>query len=165
MRSERALDDRFQTPALLDAAANRRSAVSSGLVHAFMHELRPASLPSSIFAAPGARGFGINHLADVELEEVASRAAGAAREGLDVARAVHGTHVRRVAAARQLAADAQLPALESVGADPVRGPAAAGAAQAPVRPHVPAALVALVAGDGQLHGGQAAAAAVAGPPA
>src|SRR4051794_10593616 len=63
MRSERALDDRFQTPALLDAAANRRSAVSSGLVHAFMHELPPASLPSSIFAAPWARGFGIGHLA------------------------------------------------------------------------------------------------------
>src|SRR5438128_10411526 len=27
-----------------------------------MHELRPASLSSSIFASPRARGFGINHL-------------------------------------------------------------------------------------------------------
>src|SRR5437660_40697 len=38
------------------------SAFFLGLVHALMHELRPASLASSIFASPRARGFGTNHL-------------------------------------------------------------------------------------------------------
>jgi hypothetical protein len=31
-----------------------------------MHRSLPASLPSSIFAAPGARGFGIGHLVGEE---------------------------------------------------------------------------------------------------
>src|SRR5207302_8527170 len=61
-RAVRLLDDRFQTPAPLDTAANLRWTCVLGLVHAFMHELRPASFASSIFAAPVTRGFAIDHL-------------------------------------------------------------------------------------------------------
>src|SRR5439155_1983381 len=57
------LDDLFQTPAPLDAAANLRRTCVLGLVQALVPELRPASFAGSIFAAPGPRGFGINHLA------------------------------------------------------------------------------------------------------
>src|SRR5207302_2057936 len=57
-----ALDDRSQTPAPLDTAANLRWTCVLGPVHAFMHELRPASFASSIFAAPVTRGFAIDHL-------------------------------------------------------------------------------------------------------
>src|SRR5918911_1490741 len=65
-------DDQSRTPAPLDDAANRRRACVLGFVHAFMHGLHPASLSRSIFAPPGARGFGIDHL-DARFPQAARR--------------------------------------------------------------------------------------------
>src|SRR5207248_7331032 len=43
-------------------AANHRGDCVLGLVHAFMHGHRPASLSCSVFASPQARGPGVDHL-------------------------------------------------------------------------------------------------------
>src|SRR5439155_24558823 len=76
-----------------------------------------------------------------EADEVAALAVQAAPE-LHVAGAVDGPHPRGVAAARRTVAEAERPAPDAVGGDPVRLVAGGAAAQAAAPAQVSAAVVA-----------------------
>jgi len=70
-----------------------------------MPELRPASFASSIFAAPGARGFGINHLVTVHRYTASCHWAGTTSLGYERYDRTHSAAARPAELAPRLSSD------------------------------------------------------------